>query len=1318
MDSCSGKSFLAKQVEEETKVAEEEEGKSGIRMAFPQDEFALSQEKSAAVKVVNRRFATRSVGELPNINVHRRIFRGTSDCLRSASNLHTLDRISEANSKRKASVFDNRVVTARDVAKLVSFVPRQLMSILDADGKLKMTQRTSQAVLMLADISGFTHLSEELCSKGPEGVNELSEIISDFLGALIKILISFGGDVIAFAGDALIISWPLVSQDEEQTRREIARVFQCGLKLANLTRPRLTLHIGIASGKTTFAVLGGVDGFWSCLVFGEPLVRMGDAERHAGSQDVVVAAETFRIVKDFSKGEKIEEIRSDDPSSLGRFDRKRGLIRVHEVFAPDLSSSPERQMQQYLTEEFGQLLKGFMPNPAFEVTLANGRYLNEFRERIAVIFLMIDGFPVDIFDESVDEEALTRDLQDILVELQGILFLHGGLLRQFIIDDKGLVFIGCFGVAGHTHRDDPSRALFCGLKMSQALQHKGYRAFTGLSTGAAFCGTVGSLARREYALVGRDVNLAARLMSLSRKLSFERQDQSSLLIACPNTYEETKGDSKLKFDALKPMKLKGFDQKIIVHEASLVDFESKTPRRNSQTLNDEEGKERDAGDEQSMALIGREEVVSEIVSNVLQPKFSIMRLIFLEGNVGCGKSYLLQLLHRRLNELSLCAVFAQPTRDSSGNPFFVFRRLFWQLLERIPGSHASTFGRKLSTDRRFVDQARKSMLLDLMNKMAEDHFDSEDFLRFREEIEHPLLEGIDEGAKVDAPKLKRVNSFIPRIDSFKKKKTEIKRTRRMSESQASPSNYSNSNSNSNSNSSSEESLGLSRLRSRTMADVLTERQETRLRNLYAEVAAKALIYNVLQVNWTIQTKDELRTVDEELSAMQQFVKADLALVCKVMSSLLEHYGNKGIPVILLVDDAELMDSLSAQAIGVTMRASTKTQIMSIFTLKSHQKLKECNKLLSISHSARKIELNNFSEAECKAFIKSLKFKMPLDDAAVRFVVEQSGGNPRLCKELAQSLSEASDPSKLQGASEVQLQKIIQHAINARFDRLPDTHRVILKTAAVIGKEFEFECLRFIVPRSISRRGRETLLEILSELIDSEWLETVDSSEEEMRLRFRTPHSHKVCYQLHTSRSIKLLHLAVAQFYEMNFEDDDLHPFFSKLAYHYRKAHRDHNALKFLEKGLRVMLDKGALPEAYNLIGYAFSLRLSKAEKFEALEKMQGVLEEFKSNVQANDGTESSFLVNDVESISAAKASLQCFNIRAMLEKIELERKKIKASSATFAKVTPNESHASTVLSLYEDSKLEAEGAHQEHQHQHSSQEDALNAAPSKHCSIL
>ena len=104
---------------------------------------------------------------------------------------------------------------------------------------------------------------------------------------------------------------------------------------------------------------------------------------------------------------------------------------------------------------------------------------------------------------------------------------HGGQLRQFIIDDKGCVCIGNFGLHEATTRDDCASAVRASQEIESALCATGTQVSIGVTHGTAYCGLVGSTWRSEYTVMGTCVNLAARLMAAASKNNGAGGDKDS-----------------------------------------------------------------------------------------------------------------------------------------------------------------------------------------------------------------------------------------------------------------------------------------------------------------------------------------------------------------------------------------------------------------------------------------------------------------------------------------------------------------------------------------------------------------------------------------------------------------------------------------------------------------------------------------------------------------------------------------------------------------------------------------------------------------------
>src|SRR5512145_1836590 len=98
---------------------------------------------------------------------------------------------------------------------LASYVPRLIQNrVLSDPAPIEApVSEDFQAAVLFADISGFTRLTEGLAERGPVGVETLARILNEYFGQLIDIIHDYGGDVVKFAGDAVIAVWPIKADD-------------------------------------------------------------------------------------------------------------------------------------------------------------------------------------------------------------------------------------------------------------------------------------------------------------------------------------------------------------------------------------------------------------------------------------------------------------------------------------------------------------------------------------------------------------------------------------------------------------------------------------------------------------------------------------------------------------------------------------------------------------------------------------------------------------------------------------------------------------------------------------------------------------------------------------------------------------------------------------------------------------------------------------------------------------------------------------------------------------------------------------------------
>jgi len=64
-----------------------------------------------------------------------------------------------------------------------------------------------QGALLIADITGFTALSERLADRDKKGAEELTFFLNEYFEIMVDIVTELGGDILQFGGDSLLAAF-------------------------------------------------------------------------------------------------------------------------------------------------------------------------------------------------------------------------------------------------------------------------------------------------------------------------------------------------------------------------------------------------------------------------------------------------------------------------------------------------------------------------------------------------------------------------------------------------------------------------------------------------------------------------------------------------------------------------------------------------------------------------------------------------------------------------------------------------------------------------------------------------------------------------------------------------------------------------------------------------------------------------------------------------------------------------------------------------------------------------------------------------------
>ena len=113
-----------------------------------------------------------------------------------------------------------------------------------------------------------------------------------------------------------------------------------------------------------------------------------------------------------------------------------------------------------------------------------------------------------------------------VLALQAVVERFDGTVHQLVAEERGATLIAAWGLAGVTHEDDARRGIEAALGMHAELTRLAVPCRRASATGRLFCGVRGSETRREWAIVGDRMNLAARLLAPRRRPAVRRQHRA------------------------------------------------------------------------------------------------------------------------------------------------------------------------------------------------------------------------------------------------------------------------------------------------------------------------------------------------------------------------------------------------------------------------------------------------------------------------------------------------------------------------------------------------------------------------------------------------------------------------------------------------------------------------------------------------------------------------------------------------------------------------------------------------------------------------
>lgn len=446
------------------------------------------------------------------------------------------------------------------VDPLTPFVPRLAVEV----GEQPTPSWTSVDGSMLsADISGFTALSERLASKGKAGAEEITDLVNKCFTALIGAAYGYGGEVLKFGGDALLVLF----RGPNHGRRSVDAGLEMQRALHASTaakRASLTMTVGVADGPFDVFLVGS--SYRELLVTGARATEVIRLEGEAQKGDTLIAT----TLADLLPTEMIVR-------------HEFGGVVVH-------GSSGDQRHGVVAREQPRDDLTPYVPATVREQFRAFAGLGGEHR-LVSVGFLMVSGIEAHITTHGAS--ATASELHTLVNGVIEACTAFGLTALHTDIAPDGVKFVLCAGAP--VNPGDTSDAMLQASLTIAALDSR-FVLRQGVQTGRVFAGFLGSDNRKTYTLMGDPVNTAARMLGQAGDRDVVAVES---VVAGTRTVFET--------EPLEPFLVKGKSEPITAHKVLSTTSRIRRDATNTQLVG------RDSELEMLTRAIGQLDGVVELV---------------------------------------------------------------------------------------------------------------------------------------------------------------------------------------------------------------------------------------------------------------------------------------------------------------------------------------------------------------------------------------------------------------------------------------------------------------------------------------------------------------------------------------------------------------------------------------------------------------------------------------------------------------------------------------------------------------------------------
>ena len=524
---------------------------------------------------------------------------------------------------------------------MTTYLPRQAVNEVLADPIPGRVQgNIVPGTVVMADITGFTALSEHIAHLGREGAEEITGIVNRYFTHMTDASDRECGFLVKFAGDAMILLFTGKAHAWRALRASVA-MQEAMESFAHIETSQgtfsLQVKMGLGTGNIFTAHVGTTERM-EYVMMGSPTRAMAQAEDIAQAGEIVLAETTYRalssVVPTIAPRAGFYPLHHTDLKLPAATSTPVDPTPAPETAAP-LSEPPLSQIEHLLRKI--ETIAPYLPYGLLgrlTVDPQQPELAGEHRLVTALFANVYEWEPIVSILAQRDPQAMTGILNRYFTSMHQIIHRYGGVVNKVDPSLNGHRLMALFG-APVAHEDDAERASLAALEMEAALEENNralreawerggedlgpfpdlLKQCIGINTGFVFAGKVGDSRRQEYSIMGDEVNLAARLMSVA-------------------------GDGQVLISAATYRKIA--DQ-FSLHEQPAVRIKGKALP--VQTYEVRGARSRPARRVRQTELIGRLSELDTLHKTLDQVTRGQGQMLAVTGDLGVGKTRLLEAMH-------------------------------------------------------------------------------------------------------------------------------------------------------------------------------------------------------------------------------------------------------------------------------------------------------------------------------------------------------------------------------------------------------------------------------------------------------------------------------------------------------------------------------------------------------------------------------------------------------------------------------------------------------------------------------------------------